>query len=440
MKKFIPFQLRRLLRRLQSKLRLSLQPILYQIWILKQQPLPTSDATISADFEVCLADGCTLAPHALTQVAALLEQHPETDLVYTDSDEINAFGLRCRPYFKPDWDPYLFLSQDYIQPFYVIRKTAKKNPQNVWHIPHILCHQKTVLKKSSAKPRPVFTLPEPAPLISIIIPTKDGLSLLKPCIESILNKSHFKNFEIIIVNNNSEAPDTLHYFKTIINAQIKVIDYPKPFNYSAINNFAVNAAQGEVLLFLNNDIEVISTHWLDEMLGLALQDNVGAVGAKLYYPNNTIQHAGIVLGIDGTSRHVLTGLKREASGYFNNLQTIHCCSAVTAACLMMRKAVFEQVGGFDETAFPITFNDVDLCLKVRQAGYYVAWTPYAELYHKESATRGEDLSAEKRARVLMEEGTFKEKWHDLYLARDPFYNPNLSLTSNDYAYVLQPRE
>ena len=444
----LPAPMRRKLRKVQVMLNQQLQCIFYQVWIFKydRQHIKNTQA-LNNQFTAVTQKNSTLAADAIWQINQFLEQHPDTDLVYTDSDQITHFGIRKSPYFKTDWDPYLFLSQNYFEPFYVIRKNLlPKNgllPTNLYackirHLPKILCHSRTPFKVKTPEKPLIFKTPAPAPLISIIIPTKDGLSLLKPCIESILSKNENVNFEILIVNNNSQKPETHQYFKQIQNHQIRILDYPHPFNYSAINNFAVTQAKGEVLLLLNNDIEALSENSLMQMLSLVLQADVGIVGAKLLYPNQTIQHAGIVLGIDTTSRHILTGFNQNAPGYFGNLQLIHCCSAVTAACLMIQKSVYEKVGGLDEKRFPITFNDIDLCLKVREQGYRIVYTPHAEFYHKESATRGEDMSPEKRLRVKQETAAFIQRWGSC-LEHDPFYNLNLSLSNNSYTLAFPPR-
>ncbi len=448
LKNLIPFTLRRMIRNTENRIRLKFRPLIYQIWLFKYDQRPKISEKLNADFVAVLSEQTHLAPDAFYQINQFLKQYPDTDFVYTDSDQVNAIGIRYHPYFKTDWDPYLFQSQNYLEPFYVIRKSvlAQNNGQlptnlnkyKIRHLSKILCHSRQPFQISRLMPPLLFELPPTPPLVSIIIPTKDGLHLLKPCLESLLTKNHKQHFEILIVNNNSEHPATLEYFKKIQNKKIKVLDYPHPFNYSAINNFAAKKAEGEILLLLNNDIEMITKNGLDAMLALILQPDIGIVGAKLLFPNKTIQHAGIVLGIDGTARHVLTGLTANHPGYFANLQHIRCCSAVTAACLMIRKSLYETLGGLDEALFPVTFNDIDLCLKVRTLGYRIVFTPYAQFYHKESATRGEDLSTEKRARVKQEKEYFIAKWGK-QLGDDPFYNPNLSLKSTDYSLAFPPR-
>lgn len=453
LKKLIPFKLRRSIRNIESFFRTKLHNFIYQFWIVRYSssliPALTKRPSFyltNEDFVAFIDSHTIISKEAPAVIQSFLEKHPDTDLIYCDSDELTWLGFRCNPYFKSEWDPYLFASQNYFAPFYIVRKSILDEKGNltinldslkIRHIPKILCHSKKPFKIQTTK-APIFPLPTPLPLVSILIPTKDGLSLLKPCIDSIFAKTSSRNFEIIIINNNSEKAETLEYFKEIQNKYVRVIDYPYPFNYSAINNFAAKAAKGEILLLLNNDIEVISENWLDEMLSLTLQKDIGIVGAKLYYPNDTIQHAGVVLGIDGTCRHILAGQKRSASGYFGNLKNRHCYAAITAACLMISKALYEKVGGLDENLFPVTCNDTDLCLKVNELGYRIVWTPFAEFYHKESATRGEDISPEKRARVMKETKNFLDKW-SVIVESDPCYNPNLSLKSIDYSLAFPPR-
>lgn len=435
-----------------------------------------------------------LAENALYELIKALNEEP-ADILYSDSDHANAKNQRSDPSFKPDWDPYLLLFQHYMCHLFVARKSlidevgglrSAFNGSQDWdlalrltekttricHIPKILYHWRRLVGGSFSQkhyektkevarhaisehlsrrgiaaevknsdqmsyPDVIFQLPETLPLISVIIPTKDGLEMLEPCIKSILAQAKQAHFEILIVNNNSEKQETLDYFKAIASEQIQILDYPHPFNFAAINNFAVKQARGEVLLFLNNDIEAISEGWMESMLSLLLQKDVGIVGAKLYYPNLKIQHAGMVLEGNGNAIHVHAGLDKSAQGYFSRLHHIQCFSAVTGACLMIKKALFDQVGGFDEVRFPITFNDVDLCIKVREAGFRILFDPYAELYHKESATRGHDTTPEKRARALKEAQAFCNKWGDK-IKLDPFYNPNLSFVLPGYRLAFPP--
>lgn len=274
------------------------------------------------------------------------------------------------------------------------------------------------------------------PLISIIIPNKDHVVDLSRCIESILQKSTYLNYEIIIVENNSTERETFEYYDKIQkkdNIQVKIYEVQGEFNYSAINNFGVKYANGEHILLLNNDIEIISDSWLEEMLMFSQREDVGAVGAKLYYPNNTIQHAGVILGIGGVAGHSHKYFDRSAPGYMSRCFIQQDLSAVTAACLMMKKSVFEQVNGLDEENFKVAFNDVDLCMKIRKAGYLIVWTPYAEAYHYESISRGMEDTPEKQIRFKREAEAFMEKWKKELEAGDPYYNPNLTLAKEDFS-------
>lgn len=270
------------------------------------------------------------------------------------------------------------------------------------------------------------------PKISIIIPNKDHVDLLSRCISSIREKSTYDNYEIIIVENNSMLKSTFAYYDSLAeDEKIKVVKWEKEFNYSAINNFGVTFASGEYILLLNNDMEVIAADWLEEMLMFAQRDDVGAVGAKLYYPDDTVQHAGVILGIGGVAGHSHKYFKKGEPGYFARLVVAQDLSAVTAACMMMPKAVFDEVGGLDE-GYKVAFNDVDLCMKIRQAGYLIVYTPYAELYHYESVSRGSEDTPEKVERFNGEVARFMERWGEELLAGDPYYNPNLSLEFEDF--------
>jgi len=279
------------------------------------------------------------------------------------------------------------------------------------------------------------TYPTPAhdPLVSIIIPTKDAEALTRVCVESILSKTTYQNFEILIVDNGSVKPETFSFFEYIqtFDKRVRVIKYDAPFNYSAINNFAVEQSNGEYIALVNNDIEVITPDWLSEMLGHAHQPDIGCVGAKLYYANDTVQHAGVICGLGGVAGHSHKHFDRNHPGYFYRLVLPQAVSAVTAACLLVRKAVFLEVGGLDAANLTIAFNDVDFCLKVKAAGYRNVFTPYAELYHHESVSRGQEDSPAKLARFQSEIAFMKQKWQDV-LADDPYYSPNLTRAREDF--------
>ncbi|MCM1237678.1 MAG: glycosyltransferase family 2 protein, partial [Ruminococcus flavefaciens] len=271
------------------------------------------------------------------------------------------------------------------------------------------------------------------PLISILIPNKDHIDDLSKCINSIFEKSTYNNFEIIVIENNSEAAQTFEYYSELEkNDKIRIVKWEGEFNYSAINNFGFSFAKGEYILFLNNDMEVITPDWLQEMLMFAQRKDVGAVGAKLYYPDDTVQHAGVIIGIGGVAGHSHKYFKRSDCGYSSRLPLAQNLSAVTAACMMTRKDVFENVGGLDED-FKIAFNDVDLCMRIRKAGYLIVFTPFAELYHYESKSRGLEDTPEKQVRFNGEIQRFKIKWSTELNKGDPYYNSNLTLDTEDFA-------
>ena len=279
-----------------------------------------------------------------------------------------------------------------------------------------------------------YSVPSHMPLVSIIIPTYNALSLLRRCIESIIEKTSYTNYEILIIDNQSSDSKTVNYLNSLNKSGIaNVLKYSHPFNYSAINNFAADAAAGEFLCLMNNDIEVISESWLNEMVGHAARPGIGAVGAMLYYPNNTIQHAGVILLKIGIAGHLYAGKKRGINGYCERARRVQNLSAVTAACMVVRASIYRDVGGLDETNLPISFNDVDFCLKVREKGFRNLWTPFAEFYHNESASRGRDDNEEKRARFQRETSYMLARWtHEL--CNDPAHNPNLTFY-NGWPYL-----
>ena len=270
------------------------------------------------------------------------------------------------------------------------------------------------------------------PLISVIIPNKDHTDDLELCLFSMTRKSTYRNYEILIVENNSEKEETFEYYRKLPDRypKARVLTWEKEFNYSAINNFAAKEAKGEYLLFLNNDVEILTPDWMEEMLQNCQQENVAAVGAKLYYPDDTIQHAGVVLGLGGIAGHIMCRASKEDPGYFGRMISVQEISAVTAACMMVKKSDFDAVGGLDET-FQVAFNDIDLCMKFRAAGKKIIFTPYAELYHYESKSRGLEDTPEKQFRFDKEVKRFQEKWAQQLEMEDPYYSPNLSVTEGD---------
>jgi GT2 family glycosyltransferase len=273
------------------------------------------------------------------------------------------------------------------------------------------------------------------PPVSIIVPTKDKIGLLGKCLASIVAKTAYGNYEVLVIDNNSVEEKTRAYLSGIVrNPKIRVVPYDRPFNFSALNNFAAREARGEHLLFLNNDTEVLSPEWLGEMLSYSQRPDVGAVGAKLYYPDNTTQHAGVIVGIGGVAGHSHKNAPRTDAGYMARLSVVQNVSSVTAACLLMRRKVFEEVGGFDE-ALPVAFNDIDFCLRIRRAGYLIVFTPYAELYHHESRTRGYEVTPERLARLKAEVQYMRKNWGEA-LNSDPYYSPHLTLESEDFSLRL----
>jgi len=400
------------------------------------------------------------------------QKTPLLRLFYTDNTILSKNSGESLTHFKPDWNPDYLTSFNYINHatiFYrhdllkintpldkeekdyfhqlLLKISQQYRPHQIYHLPIPLVHLNNIEKDIEIKKnylkyyfinsntvyRPIPSLQKPLPLVSIIIPTKNQFKLLKQCIESLLEKTTYTHFELLIIDNQSDDPVSLAYIGQLSKLQnIRVLPYPHAFNYSAINNFAVKQAKGSFIAFLNNDTEIISPKWLDEMIIHASRPNIGCVGAKLYYPDKTIQHAGVILGIYGSASHAHKHFYQDDVGYFNRLISVQNLSAVTAACLVMRKEVFEQVSGFDEVNLKVAYNDVDLCLKVLEQGYRNLWTPYAELIHHESKSRGKKRSWWQRRKLRKEELFLKQKWGDL-LMNDPAYNPNLTLEREDFS-------
>lgn len=453
------------------------------------------NACVSAargDYVLLLNDDCRLAEAALLSIAVEVNRHPNAAILYSDHDHLDAADRRTDPYFKPDWNIDLFYGTDYLgglvvlKQFYVSRtggfqpvygaaqvydmvlRVAQQSPfKGVRHIPHVLFHCHTPVHPVSpdlceAKRRVltdyfsrgqrdavieplskwfnrvIWPMPDTAPLVSVIISTRDRADLLSVCVESILQKTDYPSYEILIIDNNSEDPKTLAYLDQLRkNESIKIFPYPYAFNYSAIHNWAVKKARGDIFCFLNNDTQVIDPRWLTEMVRHVLRKGVGVVGAKLFYPNDTLQHAGVIVGKHGIAGHALAGLPRGRAGYFGRALLTQELSSVTAACMVTKRHVFEAVSGFDEKAFVIAFNDVDYCLKVRTSGWRVIWAAEAQLYHHESVTVGPPDSPGRVEQFGRESRAFFQRWRRI-VHNDPFYNPNLSL-QNDYELGNPPR-
>jgi glycosyltransferase involved in cell wall biosynthesis len=433
-----------------------------------------------------------LTNDALYLVAKAL-QNNDVDFVYSDEDKIDVNGHCYDPHFKSAWNLDLLYSQNYVSHLGIYKTSIVKaiggfrlgyegsqdydlllrysreiDHGKITHIPKVLYHWRAIegstamqaseksyatdagikalqqhfaslnlrVTVSQGKHENIYKLDwliKQEPLVSLIIPTYNGYDITKQAIDSILEKTTYKNYEILLVDNNSDDPVALAYFADIAkHPQVNLLRYPHPFNYAAINNFAVANAKGLVIGLINNDVEVINPEWLTEMVSHAVRPGIGSVGAMLYYPDDTIQHAGVILGIGGVAGHSHKYFARSAHGYFSRLNIVQNLSAVTAACLLVEKAIFEQVDGLNDKDLTVAFNDVDLCLKVSKAGYRNLWTPYAELYHHESVSRGHEDNPEKVARFNKESDYMKATWGHLLLD-DPFYSSNLSLTREDFS-------
>ncbi|WP_234340180.1 glycosyltransferase family 2 protein [Gorillibacterium timonense] len=438
-----------------------------------------------------------LTEDALYENVLLMNNIHNADVIYSDEDKITIQGERFAPFFKPDWSPDLLTSQMYTCHFTIYRKSlvdkvggfrtgyegsqdydlmlrVTELTRSIHHIPKILYHWRAIPSSTassgssksythlaglkaledavvrrkwlatveSIEDHPnVYHLkfePKGNPKVSIIIPTRNMATILSNCLESIFLKTEYQNFEVIVIDNGSTEQaifDLYDYWGQKEGHRFKTYQYDIPFNYSKINNYGAEVASGELLLLLNNDIEVISNNWLDDMVGQAIRPEIGAVGACLYYPDFTIQHAGVILGIGGIAGHSHKYFSSDDGGYYSRLKAITNYAAVTAACLMIRKDVFMEVGGLEEQ-LEVAFNDVDFCLKVYSKGYYNVWLPQVKLIHYESKSRGQEDTPEKKERFRKEIEWMKNRWGDL-LDNDPFYNPNLSKTTEDFSLGLQ---
>jgi GT2 family glycosyltransferase len=440
-----------------------------------------------------------LTPSALLRMVQALDGQPSAVLAYSDEDKLDASGRRREPHFKPRYNPELLLAQNYIGHLVVARTAAVRavgglrvgyegsqdhdlllrltddvRAEQVVHVPHVLYHWReasgSTATATDAKPyaamagvravadallrrgiggevthapgvphgyRVLPSLPAKAPHLAIIMPTRDGGALLRRAVESVLGATQYPSFELVIVDNGSVTPETLSFLGAITqDLRVRVLRDDAPFNFSALNNRAVASTRAEVVALLNDDVEVLDGNWLGEMVSLALRPAVGCVGAKLLYPDHTVQHAGVILGIGGVAGHAHKRFPASHSGYFGRLQLTHALSAVTGACLVVRRAVFEEVGGLDE-GLAVAFNDVDFCLRVRDAGFRNMYTPHAVLVHHESATRGSDMAPERRARFEGEVRFMHDRW-GAALRDDPYYSPHLTRHHEDFSIAAAP--
>lgn len=406
------------------------------------------------------------------------KQTNESTLMYCDIDFIDEVGKRQRPELLPSWDPDLQLSTGYIKTAVVLRGEQlissftgfaaqgsveyiipnwliflyfNQDDVNIHHIPYVLLHQTIItefdwrlnkLKLNSAickvnhsSFRGVHSLEwssRTSPLVTLIIPTKNARNLVENCLNSILVNTTYENYEILLIDNNSDDLASIEYFQQVNTLpKVRVLKYPYSFNYSAINNFAVKHARGEVIGLINNDVEVITSNWLALMVGHVLRQDIGCVGAKLLYPDGRIQHAGVVMGYGGGAGHAHKYFPRYHPGYMNRLAATNNYCAVTAACLLVKRGDYEAVGGLNEN-LAVAFNDVDFCLKVRELGRRNLYCAEAELFHHESVSRGFEDTIEKQTRFFNELEYLKKKWSSL-MADDPCYNQNLTLKRENFS-------
>lgn len=447
----------------------------------------------TGDYIALLDHDDVLADFALYEIVKVINEKEEVEFIYSDEDKCTKIENRYDPHFKPDFAIDTLRSVNYICHFSVFKKELMdklggfrsefdgaqdydiilrmaEQAKSIVHIPKILYHWRVhpastaASTAGDAKPY-AFEAGKKAieshlervglkakvehgislgiyrtiyevignPKVSIVIPNMDHIEELKVCIDSILEKTTYSNYEMIVVENNSKKEETFAYYKEIEkNERIKVVYYPeKKFNYSKIINFGVKEATGEYIMQLNNDTELITPNWLEELLGYAQRKDIGAVGVKLYYPDNTIQHDGVIIGIGGVGGHILKNLPRDQRGYFARDSFVQNLSAVTAACMLSKKEIYEEVGYMDET-FEVAFNDLDFCLKIREKGYLIVIDPFVELTHYESKSRGYEDTEEKKKRFQGEVERFQKKWETILEEGDPYYNPNFRLDIEDY--------
>lgn len=439
----------------------------------------------TGDFVCFLDHDDLIEPDTLFEYAKAINEHPDADLIYCDEDILDLDGKYKAPFFKPDFDIDLLRTKNYITHMLTVRLSlltkleigapeydgaqdhhitlqAAERARYICHIPKVLYHWRVCETSSAGNPenkayaadaglravsahlkrvgisakvlkgkypfsyRVLYDVPEEHPLVSVIIPTSDHINILKTCIDSILGKTTYDRYEIILVENNSKEAATFEYYETLyrlVPDKVRVERWGGEFNYSKIVNFGVSKARGDYLLLLNNDTELITPEWMERLVGICSRGDIGAAGALLYYPDDTIQHAGVVVTAE-TGNHLFKNMPRGNDGYFNLVDCQRQLSAVTAACLMTTRKAFELVGGFEES-LTVCYNDVDYCLKLRDLGYAVVYTPEVQMYHYESLSRGLDEHGDKHVREIGEHALLFSRWHEFYALGDPFFTPNV---------------
>jgi GT2 family glycosyltransferase len=422
----------------------------------------------------------SLRPHALFLMASAIEREPDLDLIYGDDDGLGSAGARCDHSFKPDWNETLLRCQNYVGGLVCLRRSLASAARSedlldagnwglllrlaecvssakVRHVPHVLSHRRTnqscgdhrrsevaaalarraqergelveIELAGNSSYRLRYALPAAVPLVTVIVPTTGKLDVLRPCIEGVLNRTDYAHLELLVVvtERDERTREEAAYLEELAKSPqtSTLFTERRPFNFSTTNNLAAAHAAGDLLCFLNDDTEVLHEGWLAVMAGHVLRDRVGAVGAKLLYPDGRIQHAGVIVGAGGVAAHSYRGMRPDTVGYHERAVVDQEVSCVTAACMLLRREAFMDVGGFDE-ALTVAFNDIDLCLRLRQAGWRIVWTPSAQLLHKESVSTGAHHVAERQSQWASEWNLVRSRW-TTELTKDPFYNPNLSL-------------
>lgn len=463
--------------------------------------LASNDALSLAtgEFVALLDHDDVIARPALYWAAVELERNPVLQLIYSDEDKIDEHDRRHSPYFKPEWNPDLFLAQNYISHLTFLRTelvrrvggfrssfdgsqdydlflrcTAQIEADKIVRIPRVLYHWRAVPQSTAASTsakayahvaavravqehldrrkvtgsvearefgiyqRVRYPLPPENPLASIIIPSRDQSALLEKCVASILQKSDYTNFEILILDNESLEEQTRELYRRLgAERGIRIIEAAGEFNFSRLINLGASHARGSIFLLLNNDVEIMNPDCLSELVSQVSRPEVGVVGARLWYPNGTLQHGGVILGAGGVASHI-DSIRRDDPGYFARQHLTQDFCAVTGACLTVRREVFAKLNGFDESRLPVTFNDVDFCLRARELGWRIVYTPYAELTHHESVSRGIENTTEKQRRFFSESEFLLKRWSPL-IQNDPAYNPNLSLGEKRFELAFPPR-
>ncbi|MBN2344398.1 MAG: glycosyltransferase family 2 protein [Deltaproteobacteria bacterium] len=465
-----------------------------------RQPLSSKTSVLgTGEYIVRIDVGDTLAPQALNELIHVAATHSDSRIIYSDEDRIDVEGARHSPHFKPDWNEYLLLSQNYISRLCAFRRELIESVageraavgngraydlllrcvkacagKGIHHVDKVLVHRHEYpvenenfvqgaesndatadilaltdylsdIPSAEVVPvdrantyRVIWPVPEPSPQVTLIVPARNERDMTRRAINSILQKTDYPNYDILLIDNRSDDKNTLAYFASLAShPRVRVVNYPHEFNFAAINNFAVQQAEGDIVGLLNNDIEIRQGDWLREMVSHAAQSGVGCVGAKLVYPDGRIQHGGVILGIGKVAGHSHKYYREDHPGYFGRLLCVQNMTAVTAAAMLVRKSVYLEVGGMDAENLKVAYNDVDFCLKVIENGYRNVWTPHAVLIHHESVSRGLDDDDEKQTRFAEETAYMLQKW-GARLRHDPCYNRNLSHRFEDFSLNTDP--